>query len=53
MSTYVIRTEQSNPPIPTNNFDWKAWIDGYEERGSCFGPTEYDAVIALVERILA
>lgn len=39
-----LKTGKRINPIPTNKFDWSAWIDGQEEWGSGFGPTRDDAI---------
>lgn len=46
-----IRTDYWRKPIPTDRFDWEAWVDGREERyGTGFGRTREDAVADLMER---
>ncbi len=37
------------PPVPSREFDWVAWEDGQEERGSAFGATRDEAVENLLE----
>lgn len=39
------------PPIPDRTWDWAAWIDGQEESVIGRGPTEYVAIIALLEQL--
>lgn len=39
------------PPIPTQMFDWQAWVDGREEGASGHGPTRLDAVVDLFEKL--
>ena len=43
-----VKTEYWRKPIPTKQFDWSAWVDGYEEKGSAFGPTEDMAISDLI-----
>jgi hypothetical protein len=44
----IVKTDYWRKPIPTDKFDWSAWVDGQEEWGSGFGPTEQDAVADLL-----
>lgn len=45
---YTVRTSFVERPIPTNAFDWQAWLDGCEEEGPVgTGATEADAVADL------
>lgn len=49
---YDVRTSFVEPPIPTNAFDWQAWLDGAEESipfGT--GSTEAKAIADLKEII--
>ena len=49
----MLRTEYVRPPIPTNRFDWMAFIDGDEEEGPTGrGPTELEAVKDLCEQLI-
>lgn len=45
----MIRTAFVYPPIPIRTSDWLAWIDGDEEGGHAYGPTEAEAVANLLE----
>lgn len=48
----LIKTAQINPPIPTTNFDWMAWVDGEEESGPTGrGASEVDALRDLAEQL--
>lgn len=46
-----VRTEYVKPPIPTPQFDWKAWYDGEEEEQmACgWGHSEAAAIVDLLE----
>ncbi len=44
-----VRVQYEPPPIPTANFDWVAWEDGEEERGSAYGRTRDEAVENLLD----
>ena len=46
-----IRTAHVFPPIPTRAFDWAAWLDGHEERGSEFGESPEIAVANLIQNL--
>ncbi len=47
-----IRTDYWRKPIPTDRFDWEAWVDGQEERyGTGFGRTREEAIAELMECI--
>lgn len=46
-----IQTDFVYPPIPTRSFDWAAWLDGREERGSEFGPSRDIAVSNLLQSL--
>ncbi len=47
-----ISTINDRPPIPTRNYDWSAWIDGWEESSYLgYGATESTAVAELLEVI--
>jgi hypothetical protein len=49
---YRVRASFVEPPIPTRDFDWQAWLDGYEEDGPVgTGPTEDAAIADLAEII--
>lgn len=44
-----VMTDNIHPPIPTTEFDWVAYFDGYEESGPhANGPTEQIAVERLM-----
>lgn len=45
----MIRTEFICPPVPIRSCDWMAWVDGDEEGGHAYGPTEAEAVENLLE----
>jgi len=48
-----IVTEHAYPPIPIRQFDWRAWIDGYEEsHPTGWGSTETGAVEDLKEQLI-
>jgi len=47
---YLIITKRDPPPVPST-INWTAYLDGHEERGSGFGPTEGAAVRDLLERL--
>jgi len=48
----TIRTSHVNPPIPTRDMDWCAWIDGREESGMYgHGATEAAALHHLAEQM--
>lgn len=51
MSCVITRHEP--PPIPVNNYDWHAFIDGQEEGPTGYGATELEAVTELAERLYA
>lgn len=44
-------TDYWRKPIPTNKFDWSAWVDGEEERATGYGATEAEAIADLKEQI--
>ena len=45
-----ILTKYDPPPIPGNDHDWTAWVDGYEEDGLAgWGKTEQEAIDDLME----
>jgi hypothetical protein len=48
----AILTEYIYPPVPTRNYDWRAWFEGTEESGPYGrGKTERDAIANLLEQI--
>jgi len=47
-----ILTRHEPPPIPLRSFDWRAWVDGEEERGCGFGATEVEALADLLNNRL-
>ncbi len=52
MIQHKIVTSVSCPPIPTNKFDWCAYLDGTEETGRYgWGATEIEAIQALLDLI--
>ena len=54
MTAADIRTAYWRKPIPTDRFDWEAWLDGQEERyGSGFGSTREAAIVELLEMVEA
>lgn len=46
-----IRTERICPPVPSNQYDWTAWVDGEEEQFTGYGPTEAEALRNLAEQL--
>lgn len=47
----MIITEQINPPIPVNNFDWNAYRDGYDAGDPIgYGATEREAIEDLLDK---
>jgi len=48
-----IVTAREYPPIPIRQFDWRAWIDGYEEtHPTGWGSTEIGAVEDLKAQLI-
>jgi len=52
-SATKILTRHEPPPIPVRSFDWRAWVDGDEERGCGWGATEVEALADLLNHKLA
>lgn len=49
----AIKADFWRKPIPTNHFDWSAWVDGQEESGIVgYGPTRGDAVTDLLQQLV-
>jgi hypothetical protein len=49
-----IKTSFVYPPIPTRDFDWEAYIDGYEPGDALgYGATEEEAIADLLEKVAA
>ena len=48
---YVIHVDYDPPPIPVRHLDWVAYFDDYEPGAGCvgYGPTEYDAIVDLLQ----
>jgi len=45
----IIRTSPQYPPIPVRDFDWQAYVDGYEPGDALgHGATEEQAVAELL-----
>lgn len=47
----VIKTACINPPVPSRQFDYAAWIDGREEWHTGYDPTPEAAIEDLREWI--
>jgi hypothetical protein len=49
--TSLIKTSYVHPPIPIRDFDWCAYIDGYEENTDyhAYGKTEKEAIKNLLD----
>ena len=43
-------TERIDPPVPTRQYDWAAWVEGEEEGLTGRGPTEAEALRDLAEQ---
>ena len=56
MDRHVFRsivTAHEYPPIPIRQFDWRAWIDGYEESyPTGWASTEIGAIEDLRQQLL-
>jgi hypothetical protein len=50
MTTHLVRFTYDHPPIPVRNFDWRAYLDGYEEDGLYgSGPSKLKAIQDLYQ----
>lgn len=49
----MIVTTYVRPPVPTNQWDWMAYIEGDEEGPTGRGPTEAEALRDLCEQLAA
>lgn len=47
----TVITARIDPPVPTRQYDWSAWVDGEEEQCTGYGPTEAEALRNLAERL--
>ena len=46
-----VQTHFERKPIPDGRWDWAAWLEGDEEFGAAYAPTESAAIAALQEMI--
>lgn len=47
----TIVTKRVDPPVPTRQYDWVAYVDGGDENVNGRGPTEAEALRDLCEQL--
>jgi hypothetical protein len=48
-----IKTDNIRPPVPSVQFDWVAWLDGYEESSHYgYGLSKSIAIAELVQELV-